>query len=346
MSNWIAHSSYLIGKSHIEKSIPCQDYASTFCNDSLQIIVLSDGCGSSSHSDIGSKIVCETTINILKNDFDNILTMTPLESRDFLLDSINRELDSKALELDVPIKELNATLLFVALKDNESLLMGHLGDGFIGAINGATLEIKSLEKKDDEVNGTVYTTTPNANLFFDLRRGTIKDYKGFILMSDGTGEGLVDSRTPFQKKFINSVAGIFEFAGSNDKKHSIDMINQYVKKVRDHIQSGDDCSIAMLLIENIKISDISVYNVPKPVIKSKQIYDSNSANETYIKLYHYVFDSLNFANIEDINKIVLSNMINSILQNNEITTPNSNPYYELVKLQLKHLIHEGYLNAS
>lgn len=347
MNSWLHSHAYLIGKSHIKNNISCQDYANTYQDDIFQITALSDGCGSSKHSDLGSNIVVEQTIKMLINSFDEITSLNPVESRKFILDHINKQLQLKADELNVNIKELNATLLFVAIKDNEDLILGHLGDGFIGSIKNNALEIKSLEKKDEEVNGTHYTTSQNALAQFDLRKGKLSDYQGFILMSDGSGDALIDSRIPFEKQFINSVAGILEFVASNDTDSSQKMLQDYIVKVRDHIQSGDDCSLAIMVREQTKIKTIETYHVPKPTPKPiterplKEIYTFNS---DYTKLYLYVSDKFERLTKESLDKIFISKLIDNILK----ATPkpkieSSHAILNLIELQLKHLLFDGYL---
>jgi len=230
MSSWVINHEFLIGQSHLKNDISCQDFVDSFQNDELNITVLSDGCGSSKHSDIGSKIVVKETIRLVSENFELIINQDPIESRKFILSHINRCLQEKADEMNVSVRELNATLLFVAVKSNEELLLGHLGDGYIGSINESILSIKSMEKKDAEVNGTYYTTTENAYLQFDLRKGKSSDYSGFILMSDGPGDALVDSRIPFKKKFIDSVAGIMEHVGTTDSSKNNKMLKKLYKK--------------------------------------------------------------------------------------------------------------------
>lgn len=336
MNSWKNQHGFIIGKSHIEKNIPCQDYASSYIDDVYQIAVLSDGCGSSKHSDIGSKSVVETTIEILKQNFDQITTLNPLDSRFLILNSINQELGKHAKDLNVDIKELNATLLFVAIKNNEQLLMGHLGDGFIGTVNNSKLEIKSLEKKDEEVNGTVYTTTSNAHVYFDLRKGFLKDYEGFIMMSDGSGEALVDSRVPFQKKFINSVAGILEYIGQNDAISNQKMINDYLTKISSHIQSGDDCSLSILVKENLKITSIETYHVPKPEIKKSKI-ESKVFDEKFLTIFNYINDKLETIHWKQMSKETFVQSKYNIDTNN--LKQDENDY---IHLYIKHILYSWY----
>jgi len=316
MNGWKTQHGFVIGKSHESSATPCQDYASSFEDDTFNISVLSDGCGSSSHSDIGSKLVVQSTIKMIVEKFDEIISNDPVESRLSILNYINKALLEKASELEVDIKELNATLLFVAIKNNDQLLLGHLGDGFIGAVKNTKLEIKSLEKKEDEVNGTVYTTTENAHVHFDLRKGSIKDYQGFILMSDGSGEALVDSRIAFEKKFINSVAGILEFVGSKEIDQSQKMITDYLEKIKSHIQSGDDCSLSILVKDNIKISQIETYHVPKPEIKDPKLntFDFDIKN---LPIIDYINEKLKMIHWKPIDKKRFEKKTVQIDPNNE-----------------------------
>jgi len=300
MSSWVINHEFLIGQSHLKNDISCQDFVDSFQNDELNITVLSDGCGSSKHSDIGSKIVVKETIRLVSENFELIINQDPIESRKFILSHINRCLQEKADEMNVSVRELNATLLFVAVKSNEELLLGHLGDGYIGSINESILSIKSMEKKDAEVNGTYYTTTENAYLQFDLRKGKSSDYSGFILMSDGPGDALVDSRIPFKKKFIDSVAGIMEHVGTNDSSKNNKMLKNYIKKVRDFIQTGDDCSISIMIKENTKAP---LFKIPST---TKSEYSLKDSLGKYVVIYFYPKDDTPGCTIEtnDFNKLL------------------------------------------
>ena len=62
MGHWNIIETQLIGKSHVKNNLPCQDYSKQFQDDHITISVLSDGCGSSSHSDVGAQIVVDSTI--------------------------------------------------------------------------------------------------------------------------------------------------------------------------------------------------------------------------------------------------------------------------------------------
>ena len=345
MRNWNLTHSYLIGKTHIDNDLPCQDYAQSFQNEHYTIAALSDGCGSSSHSDIGAKIVTETTIRLLSEEFDSIVSMGPIDSRKYILDSINGELEHKAQELDVDIKELNATLLFVVVKDNQELLLGHLGDGYIGSIQSSKLEIKSVEEKSDEVNGTVYTTTPNAFASFNLRKGSLKDYEGFILMSDGSGDALVDSRVPFQKKFVNSVGTIMSYVSSHEDAESQNAVEEYLKKVRDHIASGDDCSVSIMVLDDTQIQDISTYHVPKPEIKpesksSRPVYSFNPAYQAY---FDYISNLYHESSIDFVDKVLFSKLVDFVLKKGSKPLELKDYLHvDELLLHIKHLIHDGY----
>lgn len=344
MRSWKLNDSHLIGKSHVSSGLPCQDFSKHFQNDHFTISVLSDGCGSSSHSDIGSQIVVDTTIELISNEFDSIVTMDPIAGRKYILESINNKLLIKADDLGVSIKELNATLLFVAVKDNSELLMGHLGDGFIGSIQGSRLEIKSLEEKTDEINGTVYTTTPNAFASFNLRKGTLKDYEGFILLSDGSADALVDSRKPFEKTFIQSVAKMMEYISVSDKEMSQSALDDYVKKVRDHIPSGDDCSVAVMVLKDTQVNEILSYQVPKPKPKSggkkQEIYQFKKEYQHY-----YDYFKLKYAKtpIDFVDKINFSRLMDYL--KNKGTKPlelNSYLHINVLETHINHIMYDGY----
>ena len=64
-----------IGFSHIKKDIPCQDYGIVKRTDNYNIFVVSDGHGDPNcfRSDRGSKLACESAVNVLTNFVDKLI---------------------------------------------------------------------------------------------------------------------------------------------------------------------------------------------------------------------------------------------------------------------------------
>ena len=144
------------------------------------------------------------------------------------------------------LKDLASTLLFVAIK-GEQCLIGHLGDGAIGGLYGNELRCISNPDNGEHANETYFVTTKHAEKALKITRGNIKekDISAFVLMSDGSTEGLYIKK---ENKFIESlqrhILAIREGEDKDKKQKDIESLIERVKKEK----SFDDCSIAILII--------------------------------------------------------------------------------------------------
>ena len=194
MANWLLNSAKVIGLSHIEDEIPCQDSVITVCKNNISVAVLSDGCGSAHFSQYGSKIVVEKVSEFLCDNFDKLYVQDEDSIRktitDLVLDNVNKfaianiKAINKYFETDLGKRNFNkvtsyeimrllpksdaqkllyetlfdATVLFVAVKDNKCLV-GHCGDGFILGYKNNEFEVVSEEPKLGERNETNYPSS-------------------------------------------------------------------------------------------------------------------------------------------------------------------------------------------
>ena len=62
-----------VGASHLPKGVPCQDYSLKWEDENLQFIIVCDGHGSKTYvrSDVGSRLACEITKEVLLNFVGN-----------------------------------------------------------------------------------------------------------------------------------------------------------------------------------------------------------------------------------------------------------------------------------
>jgi len=133
----------VVGTSHLESQIPCQDYAAGVNGQSVAAIALADGAGSSPHSQTGARIVVTDILELLQTDFHSFLALDGDDKDEELVGDIiverilTRLRSSLALcaERDsIPFQNLASTLLFAAT-DGVDFLCGQLGDGRIALFN-------------------------------------------------------------------------------------------------------------------------------------------------------------------------------------------------------------------
>lgn len=134
-------------------------------------------------------------INMQNRDMEKKIEIN-LES---LLENIKKEITNSVC---TP-KDLASTLLFAAIK-GEQCLIGHLGDGAIGGLYGNELKCISNPDNGEHANETYFVTTKHAERALKIIKGNIKekDIHAFVLMSDGSTEGLYSKR---ENKFIESL---------------------------------------------------------------------------------------------------------------------------------------------
>lgn len=234
------------GKGHIQTGLPCQDNNKyTYLTRGWGIAVVSDGAGSASKSQIGSKIVVErvTThfvdaIRELRWIEHNILPSNEdwAQIAYSVLRQVYNDMSNFAKQKNIAIKDLSATII-VLIHSPLGILSTHIGDGRAGYRNSDG-EWHSIitPHKGDEANQTIFITSqfwnrPSFRMSGHLiPESTVirETVTGFTLMSDGcentswlisqmdsnTGK-VCDPNQPFQKFFVPLANTLVRF--HNDK---------------------------------------------------------------------------------------------------------------------------------
>lgn len=234
------------GKGHIQTELPCQDNNKyTYLTKGWGIAVVSDGAGSASKSQIGSKIVVErATLHFL----DVIKEMKWIEhnvlpsNEDWaqiaysVLRRVYNDITDFAQQKDISIKDFGATVI-VLIHSPFGILSTHIGDGRAGYRN-CDGEWHSIiaPHKGEEANQTIFITSqfwdrPSFRMSGHLIPESViirEKVTGFTLMSDGcentswqisqmdrnTGK-VCDPNQPFQKFFDPLSNTLIQF--HNDK---------------------------------------------------------------------------------------------------------------------------------
>ena len=288
---WSFESAKTVGRSHLRETppIPCQDSVLTIERNGVIVTTLSDGCGSSLVSEVGSDITTKVICNYLADNFDEVFASSDIdikkkivacviealkkyisENPKFVSDYSKKDPDHrnqflkhwpgfKNAEKLYPLTLLDATIQFVAIKDNKTLI-GRLGDGIVGSIQSGNLKIESMEDKIGvESNATWYpstivivlenTQTNPWNNFEIQKIENNSNYAAYFVMSDGVGDVLVGEDRKENTKFLypdeldrvlkeKNLFGLLE----NDYKHKSGIF--------------DDLSISVLKTDNWSIKNI------------------------------------------------------------------------------------------
>ena len=152
--------------------------------------------------------------------------------------------------------------MFVSIK-NDKFILAHIGDGVIGYLKNGELKIASQPENGEFINTTIFTTSKDAINSMRLIKGHINDIKSFILMSDGTEESFYDRR---ERKLAEVLKNIIE-----------KMITEPVKEIQLKLEESfknviiqkttDDCSIVILVNEEMTVEDLKIKTKRKLKIK-------------------------------------------------------------------------------
>ncbi len=181
------------------------------------VLAVSDGAGSAKLSRQGSKMACELVISYFEENFteENIKEFeenlqihhnktdeeTSKKISHFVYDnlskaawSVHKELEKFAIKLEIPIKDLHATLIFTLVKKFDfgyAILTFGVGDCPIGLLNKDVTEIKLMNWLDvgEFGGGTRFITMPE--IFQSDKLPTrfglklVDDFSYLMLMTDG-----------------------------------------------------------------------------------------------------------------------------------------------------------------
>lgn len=269
MNIWKVASTYIIGKGHIAKKLPCQDRTNKLKSEIYNSILLkkkkskavslklekkildkqnsfyglslADGAGSCKYSDIGAEVITKNILQYIKNNFNLLYTDGNLKENLLnFIESTIHSLENKTIDF----KSLSSTLLFVAIKGNK-FIIGHIGDGVIGMLDRNNI-LKVISKPDNGEfsNATYFTTSTNYPDRLRLLKGTLKNSKGFILMSDGSEESLYNKQTEALVDINRTLINWLE----NNSEENVEKALYYNLEQIIRNKTQDDCSIGVMRI--------------------------------------------------------------------------------------------------
>ena len=253
---WKVVKAEITGSSHKKNGTPCQDVTNKLVTENSCTIVLADGAGSASLSELGAELTCKSILRTCHKDFDELFDMDSMLAKTKIIHSIRTRLGIKAKKHNKNKQELASTLLFVSIKKNK-FIAGHIGDGIIGIIDEKGEAIVLSEPENGEfANTTYFTTSENYRYHLRLYRGEIdNNYNSFFMMSDGAADCLYHKK---QKIFAPAIRSFSNWIEKFDEE-SVNqaLLENMTKMFPKH--TTDDCSFIMCknmsLYENRFITD-------------------------------------------------------------------------------------------
>lgn len=234
------------GRGHLRDRTPVQDRTKHLAHRGVQVLCLADGAGSASHSDIGAQTVVDEGCAALLERFDDVAGSDDgVGVKVELLNRLLGKLASVAERNNVELRELASTFLCVAVSDDK-FVGAHIGDGVIGYLKNGELKVISGPDNSEFANQTTFVTSGRAAESMRLFRGSLDGITGFVLMSDGTGESLYDSRTgQLAAACSKLIAAVGAAPGGLSKSSKYKKRLQRFVGVTIRNATNDDCSIGI-----------------------------------------------------------------------------------------------------
>jgi len=281
-------NAYVQGNSHRGNNVPCQDRAYYLEENGLYIMTLGDGAGSKEFSHYGADIVTKETAKILSRSFDEYIqkletygkTSLEIEQnklyvRESILDQLVTKLEDYALTNSISsVKDLASTLLFCVMDYRNRFIIGHIGDGLIGASflspDDGYAMVLSEPENGEQSNITFFVTDDKAINHFRINSGVFSNLEAIYLMSDGVADVFYDSQHGLASDIRNFAA---KYYGQEPKSYY-----DYLSNILQHEvakKSDDDLSMNLLFVERMEDEAMTteyMSNVMRGIDSKEKIY--------------------------------------------------------------------------
>jgi serine/threonine protein phosphatase PrpC len=197
MIHWNSFGASVIGPGHIAVGKPNQDAWLAFQHERGDGIVVSDGLGSKSLSDFGSRAACLAVARAVNGCLDN-------ELGDY--ESLFESIKTKWLSLIVPLEPdtCAATCLFAFRRGNGEIWLGMLGDGLAAAIKTDGSVVALFDDKSESFsNVTTALSSELSSKEWQVLSLPEEECVAVLLCTDGVADDL-DNVDGFVKGCIES----------------------------------------------------------------------------------------------------------------------------------------------
>lgn len=239
--NWFISSYTSQGNFHVQTNTPCQDKAHFLTSQDFFCLSLADGAGTSKFSEEGAFIATKNICSLMQRKINVYLEKNPNDLKEYIIErSIRSSIAKIAKKKQASLSDFSSTLLFLAA-NKEKFMFGHIGDGVIIGLKGDAFKVLSHSQNGEYMNSTVFTTSKKYKSNFLLGRGSIRDYKGFILLTDGISPLFYQKRGGVSPALHKLIAIIKE------TNFSSSAFSDILRKIIDDKRPFDDCGIIVAL---------------------------------------------------------------------------------------------------
>jgi serine/threonine protein phosphatase PrpC len=268
------------GKDHLPDNTPCQDSVAYNTDQSVHVLVVSDGAGSKRLSHFGSQCIVDTLSKHLPYAFTDYLLLLEKSGKtnsqiklddqqikDSLMKTMLNDLRRVAMRENCLIDDLAATLLFVAFSQDH-YIAGHIGDGFIASYhtNGNQDVVRVVSEPEGEANLTIFVTTQGAEDHLRLTNGSMHEIRGFFLASDGIQERCFHPRFGL----TSAVNQFFTLAKKVDAQTFQSNFQKLTKDTWKELY--DDLSINLIFKDVLPLNDVTKATLEPYLSKIKSVH--------------------------------------------------------------------------
>jgi hypothetical protein len=161
------------GTSHVQAGQPCQDSCAArqieSAHETVLVLACSDGAGSAALSDVGSRIACQTLVDLVAAEVRAAgrLDSVDLARASTWFEQVHKALGMQADLSDADSRQFACTLLFAVL-GQAGAAFGQLGDGAIVVCHGETYDPVFWPQSGEYVNTTNFVTDPRYSTFVEF----------------------------------------------------------------------------------------------------------------------------------------------------------------------------------
>jgi len=275
--SWLVSSAVAQGISHKATNLPCQDSAAhkTITSLNSSVAVISDGAGSVSRSQIGSKTFVEVLCSILGAYLETEKNISKDGLTSIVKVGIN-QVRSKLSEIG-DLSEFHATAL-ILVQLPKKIITFHIGDG--------SLNIGSYDKKN---NITITRSEPengefsNETFFFTedaweqhMRICEVENPCFYLICSDGIDPFIWNSNSGTRFDFILPL--ITKLGAYKNEKNGNDFLNEVITDPRTDAVTSDDKSLIIGIDDQILYEKLDIKKVydqkPSKKINTEDINQS------------------------------------------------------------------------
>lgn len=160
------------GTSHQRSGQPCQDSCAvqevSLAKETVLVLTCSDGAGSAEFSEIGSRLACDTIVELVTAEL-RLGDQLPAISADRAagwLRQVHEALGAEADQREIDARQLACTLLFAVLGQSGAAF-GQVGDGAMVAWRDRQYQTIFWPQSGEYVNTTNFITDPRFESFFE-----------------------------------------------------------------------------------------------------------------------------------------------------------------------------------